>query len=562
MSAFVELSLIMLIASSLSLIMRFLKQPLIIAYILAGIVAGPLVLDIIQSADTLALFSKIGITILLFIIGLHLNPKIIREVGWVSLVTGVGQILFTSLFGFSISLLLGNSFVESVFISLALTFSSTIIILKLLHDKGDLEKLYGKISVGFLLVQDIAASLILLSVSLFAQQDSVSPVAYFSIMAIKVIGLALGLVLFSRYILPKLISLAAKSQETLFLFCISWGMIISTLFVVTGLSVEIGALVAGVTLSTTAFATEISSRLRPLRDFFIVIFFILLGSNMVIDNFTALLIPALVFSIFVLVGNPLIVFYLMNLLGYHKRTSFLAGLTVAQISEFSLILITLGQTTNFVSEQTVAMVTLVGLITIGISSYMILYSNYLYEYLNPILSLLIVRTPKSARDNHLSNTVQAILFGYGRVGQDYLRTFKKLKTNYLIVDFDPKIIDQLQAKEIPSVYGDAEDIEFMTELPLDKVKIVVSSISDFETDLLIIKQTRAVNDKAVIVVKSNNVYHAQELYLAGATYVVMPHYIGANYAARLIRRKGVKLSAYNKAQAEHLQFLKSRLKLR
>jgi len=559
MPIFTEISFIILIATATAMIMRFLKQPLIIGYILAGFIAGPLVLDIIQSPETLTLFSKLGITILLFIIGLHLNPKIIREVGGVSLITGIGQIVFTSLIGTGISLLLGFSLVNSIFIGTAITFSSTIIILKLLHDKGDLEKLYGKISVGFLLVQDIAASIILLVVAVVAQSGSVAIGPYIGIIVLKVLALTLGLFAISKYVLPHLVNLAARSQETLFLFCLAWGMSIASLFVASGLSVEIGALVAGVALSTTAFATEISSRLRPLRDFFIVLFFILLGSEIVLESLPSIILPALFLSVFVLVGNPLIVFYLMNIMGYHKRTSFLAGLTVAQISEFSLILIALGSEYGMVDQKTVGLVTLVGLITIALSSYMIIYSNALYEYLRPLLSFLAIRDTKEAHLPKITKSLDALLFGYGRVGKDYSDAFEKINATYLVIDFDPQVISKLEAEDTLTVYGDAEDVEFMSELPLSTIKVVVSTISDYETDLLIVRQTRSVNKEAIVIVKSNNVLQAEDLYKAGASYVVMPHYIGANYAAKMIKRLGVKASGYKKAKEAHVKFLSERV---
>jgi len=266
MEIFVELSAIIVIAMLVSLLMRVLKQPLIVGYIFTGVLVGPYFMNLIQNGDVIELFSKIGITILLFIVGLNLSPNVIREVGKVSLLTGIGQDLFTSIIGFFIASALGIDRIAAIYVAIALTFSSTIIILKLLSDKGDLNKLYGKIAIGFLLVQDIVATLILLFASSFAGgEGSLLSIAFMTI--IKGSALVFGMILISQYILPRISKFIAASQELLFLFSLSWGLGIATLFSMLGFSVEIGALVAGVSLSMTPYAIEVASRMRPLRDF-------------------------------------------------------------------------------------------------------------------------------------------------------------------------------------------------------------------------------------------------------------------------------------------------------
>jgi len=270
MEVFIELSLIIAITVLISGITRLLKQPLIIGYILTGIIVSPYFLNIVQSTETIKVFSQIGIALLLFIVGLSLSPKVIKEVGKVSLITGIGQIIFTSLFGFLISRLLGFSVIVSIYIAIALTFSSTIIIMKLLSDKQDLEKLYGKISIGFLLVQDIFVIILLMVISSFSGNLSMSTLSLRTILVgILLIG---GFVLISIYVLPSLSKFFAKSQEFLFLFSIGWGLGLAALFHYMGFSMEIGALIAGIARSMSPFHYEISSKMRPLRDFFIILF--------------------------------------------------------------------------------------------------------------------------------------------------------------------------------------------------------------------------------------------------------------------------------------------------
>ncbi len=228
MEIFIELSIIIGITVLIAGIMKLLKQPLIIGYILAGIIVSPYFLNVVRSTETIAVFSQIGVALLLFIVGLSLSPKVIKEVGKVSLITGIGQIIFTSLIGFFISRFLGFSIIVSLYIAIALTFSSTIIIMKLLSDKKDLDKLYGKISIGFLLVQDIFVIILLMVISSFSGNLSLDNLSFGSILAgILLIG---GFVLISIYVLPSLSKFFAKSQEFLFLFSIGWGLGLASLF--------------------------------------------------------------------------------------------------------------------------------------------------------------------------------------------------------------------------------------------------------------------------------------------------------------------------------------------
>jgi Kef-type K+ transport system membrane component KefB len=556
MEIFTELSTIIALALGVSLFMRLLKQPLIVGYILTGIIVGPYALNILHNGDVIELFSKIGITILLFIVGLNLSPNVIREVGRVSLITGIGQVVFTSIIGFGIALLLGIDRVAAMYVAIALTFSSTIIILKLLSDKGDLNKLYGKIAIGFLLVQDIVATLILLITSAFATSGAESIWYIAGITLLKGILLIWLMLLVSRYILPRVSKYIAESQELLFLFSIAWGLGLASLFSVFGFSVEIGALIAGVSLSMTPYAFEVASRMRPLRDFFILLFFILLGSQMVLTDIGSLLFPALLLSVFVLIGNPIIVVILMNLLGYSKRTGFQAGLTVAQISEFSLILATLGFQMGHIPQNIMSLITLVGLITIAGSTYLILYSDQIYPHIERILSFLEIK--RNTGREHAADKYQAILFGYQRVGSDFVTSLERLGLDFIVVDFNPDSIKQLEANEIPCKYGDANDPEFLAELDLKGLKYIITTIPDFETNMFLLRTVRAVNKRAITVMLSHNREDTLALYAEGASYVIMPHYLGAQYAVRLIGRAGTDKQEYHAHRARHLAHLEKR----
>ena len=564
---FLELSTILILAAAVSLAMRFLRQPLIVGYIATGMLVGPYALNILHSRDEMELFSKIGISILLFIVGLTLNPDIIREVGRVSFITGVGQVVFTSIIGFFIIRLLGFDILASAYVAIALTFSSTIIIFKLLTDRGDTGRLYGKISIGFLLVQDLIATIILLTVTALGAVSAVGggPFGTSSIIGIELIRLfvwggfiSLFLYWVSKRILPKLVSYVGGNQEVLFVFSIAWGLGLASLFHVISFSIEIGALIAGVMLAVSPFAYEIGARMKPLRDFFILIFFVLLGAQMVLGQLFSVLVPVVVLSLFILIGNPLIVFVLMNLLGYRTRTAFMAGLTVAQISEFSLILAALGYSLGHINQEVVSLVTLIGVVTIAGSTYLIIYADQIYARLRGLLEIISIRKRhhREARASH--DNPDIIIFGYDRVGNEFVSAASGISLNYLVVDYDPHAVRRLQEQNIPFRYGDAEDIEFLQEIGFQSARMIISSIPDHATNLILVRFYRKTNPAGVIITLAHQVRDAEELYAAGASYVVMPHHLGAHHAALMISRHGLKTAGFEAERNAHLAKLAKR----
>jgi len=563
MHIFIEIGLILAVATFISLVMRALKQPLVVGYIVSGIVVGPYFLNLTQSTEHIELFSKLGITILLFIVGLSLKPDIIREVGKVSLVTGLGQIVVTSGVGFFIMQALGFSVVASLYGAIALTFSSTIIILKLLSDKGDLDRLYGKISVGFLLVQDVVATIILLFISIWGSTHEINngAFAFGMFLLIKALTFFFVLYLLSKYFLPKFANFLASSQESLFLFSITWGLGMSAIFYVAGFSLEIGALAAGVALSVSPFSQEIGSRMKPLRDFFILLFFVTLGSQLILADVGAVLAPAIILSLFVLIGNPIIVVILMNLLGYKSRTGFMAGLTVAQISEFSFILMALGLTFGHVSKEVVSLITLVGVITIAGSTYLILYADKIYPRVKNILRLFEFKKQQEGEEDLAPTNFDLIIFGYDRVGYDFVNAANKINIKHLVVDFNPESIEKLKQTNIPNRFGDAEDIDFLKEINLVQSKAVISTIPDFKTNLSLVSYYHNHNPGGIIIVISSDIKHTKELYCSGASFVLMPHYLGAKFASDMLENYGLEASSFEKEKIKHLEYLEKREKL-
>ena len=556
---FIQLGVILFMAFVVSYVVKAFRQPIVVGYILAGVVAAFVIetgfIDLESSREIIGVFSQFGIAFLLFIVGLHLNPKVIKEIGTSALLIGFAQMVLTFALGFIVSSqLLGFNLINASYIGIALAFSSTIITMKLLSDKKNLDSLYGKISIGILIIQDLVAVAALMFIS------SMSDGTNFSSFVLKgflggggLIGL---LFLIGFFVLPRVIRNIAKSQELLFLFSICWCFIIAALFSYFGFSIEIGALVAGVVLSISPYSTEISSKVRPLRDFFLIIFFIILGFNFPTSNLIPIFKNAVILSLLVLIFKPLILMSLMAFFGYTKRTNFLVGTTLAQISEFSLILIVLGLSVHgtLLDPSILPTITLTMIMTITISTYMIIYSHKFYEKLSGFVSFFERKRIKKSRS--IRKKYDAILFGYNRIGFSILRSLKKIKKNYLVVDFNPDTIESLTKFRIPCIYGDVYDVELLEELPLDKIKLAVSTLPDFETNFLLIESIRVVNPNAIIIVRAHQISEALDLYKKGANYVLTPHFLGGEYVAKMIESDNISAEKYLEEKKKHIDTLK------
>lgn len=551
MELFVELSLLIALATGMAAIMRLLRQPLIVGHILTGLIAGPLLFGFVQSQETLELLGKFGVAILLYTVGLHLSPDIIRRFGRVSMLTGVGQVVFTSLAGYVIGIGFGFPPLTSFYVALALSFSSTIVILKLLADKGDLEVLYAKIAIGFLLVQDLIAVLFLLGVPLFSAEGfAVSGILRFVLTG----ALLLGFVwMASRVFVSRASDFLSQSRELLFLFAITWGVGIAALFQAFGFSLESGALIAGVALASLPARHEISARLMPLRDFFIVMFFILLGSQMRFADLSGLLPVAAAFSLLVLVGSPLILMAIMGFLGYRKKTSLQTSLAIAQVSEFSFILIALGVSLGHLAPEILSLVTMVGLITIFASSYLILYSDTIYKRISKYLSVFERADAHEERTHRTSPLV--MLFGCNRLGYDFLQTLKESERDFLVVDYDPENVQALVRQGVAAEFGDAGDFDFLDSLDFSKVELVVSTIPDAEINALIHRMAKEKSPDAAVLVVAHKVGDALAHYEEGVDYVILPHFLGGERAAELAGKYHNDKEKYEHLRKRHIEHL-------
>lgn len=553
MHLFTELSILLAIGAGIAIVMRALRQPLIIGYIVTGIIAGPTFLDLIHDATAFSQLGSLGVAILLFIIGLDLNTKIISRLGKVVFLVTLAQMAVIIWAGFLTARLLDFGRLEAMVIGLALAMSSTIIIVKLFNDKKETTRLYAQIAIGILILQDFVATAGKIGLAAKSEGGSVG-----DIVILLGRGVAVTVLLFvvSRQVIPRFTRALESSKELLLLFSLGWALGIASLFEAVGFSIEIGALFAGISLATLPYSNEMASRLKPLRDFFLVIFFIMLGQAMAPGKMMDSLSVALIFSFIVLVIKPLIVLVTMGVLGYTKRASFKTGIALSQISEFSLVFVSAAVATGLVRDQAATTITMVALITFAVSTYLIKYDDVLYTQLEHHLRFFERKVTKIEQHGAI-NSYPIVMFGYNKGGHEFLKTFAAMQKKFVVVDYDPEIVDSLEQKQVPFLYGDAVDPELLEEIHLDKSKLVVSTISDQKTNLFLSHWLAKHNPHAVFVCSADSAEHASDLYSDGASYVMIPHYIGSEKLGAFLKKNGFSKGEFKKYREKHLAYLQT-----
>lgn len=547
-SPFYELAALLTLAAAVGFIGQALRQPLIVGFIAVGVLSGPSALNIVESHENIQLLANLGVAVLLFLVGLKLDLNLIKTLGVVSLATGLGQVLFTSGIGFLIGLALGLDTITSVYVAVALTFSSTIIIVKLLSDKKEVDSLHGRIAIGFLIVQDLVVVLAMIALSALGVSSGDKGWSQFGIVTGYGIIILAFVGVFVRFLASPLVSRIARSPELLVTFAISWAALLAAICDHLGLSKELGGLLAGVSLASTPFREAIVSRLSSLRDFLLLFFFIGLGTQLDLRTLGTQTGAALIFSGFVLIGNPLIVLAIMGYMGFRKRTGFLAGLTVAQISEFSLIFMAMGVSLGHINADSLGLVTLVGLITIALSVYMITYSHSLYRRFEPLLGVFERKTPSREEAESLRNISEkkydVIIFGLGRYGSAIARRLHEEGLKILAIDFNPDLVKRSKGLGFDTIYGDASDQDLISSLPIDKVQWIVSAVPKNEVGLthedprlVLVHALKEGNFKGKIALTSHDPDEADTLKQNGVEAVLLPFQDAAGQAVSYVREK-------------------------
>lgn len=538
-SLFLEFAVILVAAAAVGAVGTLLKQPLIISFIIVGILLGPSALGLVEESPELELFAEMGIALLLFVVGLKLDLANIRTMGPVALATGMGQVIFTSFFGFLIAIALGIPTRPAVYVAVALALSSTIIIIKLLTDKRETESLHGRITIGILIVQDIVvvAAIIVLAAVGAVDEGDVSIGYQLVMVALSSAGLLAAIAVLMRWVIPPLMHFLSRSQELLVLFSVAWAIFLAVVAHELGLSVEVGAFLAGVALASTPYRDAIGARLVSLRDFMLLFFFISLGAGLDLSLMRAQVSHAVLFSAFILIGNPLIVMTIMGVMGYRSRTSFFTGTAMAQISEFSLIIAAMGHALGHITTETLGLITLVGLVTIGLSTYLITYAAPIYDAFSRFLRLFERKEPfrELAEDAAPEeDRIDAAVLGLGRFGGGIARGLQLRQRAVMGVDFDPDTLAQWRERGLPVVYGDINDPELLHHLPLRRVGVVVSAVPDLDANLTLMRLLEEQQYQGRVALTAQTPAQAEKLRECGADLVLEPFAYAAEHAAEAV----------------------------
>ena len=467
--------------------------------------------------------------------GLRLDFHLIRTTGAVSLATGLGQIAFTSLISFTLAAVLGIPLVSAAYVAVAMSFSSTIIIVKLLSDKKEIGALHGQIAIGFLIVQDIAAILALVALATFGSSTgtngSFAETSFF--IAAKGLGLLAAVALLTPIRAAAVGSLSGAIAGIAGSLRHCLGGPVGTSSELLGFTKEVGAFLAGISLASTPYRDAIGARLTTLRDFLLLFFFIDLGARLEWSTVGSQVGKSLVFSLLVLVGNPIIVLAIMGRMGYRRRTGFLAGLTVAQISEFSLIIAAMGMSVGHIPPETMGLITLVSVITIFASTYMILYSGPLYEFLSGPLRVFERRVPhRETRDSVASDEpVDVILLGLGNYGSELAEHLWRRGKTIIGIDFDPSALDRWRARGMPVLFSDIGDPELLDQLPLGAARWVASTAGTRDLNLALANHLRDAGFEGRIALTAADPDEAASYEKSGVDVVLRPFVDAAESAA-------------------------------
>jgi Kef-type K+ transport system membrane component KefB len=534
-----DLGLIVVAGAFCLIIGQRLRTPSIVAYIVAGLLLGP-VTGLIAASEAVDLIAEVGIALLLFLVGLELSLARIRDVGKVAVVAGIGQVIFTAAGGLGLALLLGFGLMESIFIATALTFSSTVVVVKLLDQKRELNALYGRIAVGIFLVQDLVVIVILTFLAGLGEADQLQAGEMAGGLAVAFggMGALLAVALLSaRYLLPRLFSLVAGAPEPLFIWSLCWCFLFVLGAEAMNLSLEIGAFLAGVSLAQLPYNHEFQRRVHPLMNFFIAVFFVSLGIQMQVGAALSHLASASALSLFVLIGNPLIFMLIITRLGYGERTAFLTSVTVAQISEFSFIFAGVGMAAGLIGPEILSLVTVVGLITIGISSYMILYNHELYAWTRRTGLLRPFHGAGGGGEEHRAAEElrgHVIVVGMNHMGRRIAEELTERGETVLAIDTDPR---KLRGLDSQTLLGNAEYPAVLEEAGLDNARLLVSALQIEATNNLLAYRARDAGIPVSIHAFDQSVLAGLER--LGADHLIRSKNVGIRRIADKLREMGV-----------------------
>jgi Kef-type K+ transport system membrane component KefB len=529
---FLQFAVVLSLASLFGYLVMRLKLPLVVAYLLAGVCLSIVTVFDLHHTGIFSFLPEIGIAFVLFLIGMELDLREIKALGKPIILASLGQIILSSLAGFAIAGALGFNATESLFLGLGLSFSSTVVVIKMLLEKRDLTSLYGKLAIGILLLEDLVAIIVLMGISVGSSmfqlgfQNSLPFVTF----GLKAVGLFFLTFFLSKYVLEKVFDAVAKSVELLFLTALTWCFIFTALAVVSGFSVVIGAFLAGVALASSPYHLQIQGKVKPLRDFFVTLFFVYLGTEAKVSDLIAHPTAIIILTIYAITVKPIIYLAILGIFGFRKHTMFQTSLNLSQVSEFSLVMLLVGFKAGLVSQSTLSVMAAVGVLSIVISSVMVSQSKRIFNFVKPLVKFF-----ENKKTHFLEERIEEemedhiVVIGAHRVGEPVIKFLQKQKIPFIVVDFNPHTVELLREQGVHVIFGDISDPEILDSLKLEKAKLIISTIITMPDNEMLLEECKRRRVRAKIVVRATDAAHAHALRDLGADYVILPETVSSHF---------------------------------
>lgn len=551
---FIQLALILGLVSIFGFLTKITKLPLVIAYLSVGLLISFTALFDPSVSVVLHFLPEIGVAFMLFLVGMDLDLREIKTLGKPILITAILQLMITTLIGSSIARWVGFAEIESWYLGVGLALSSTVVVVKILSEGKDLNSLYGKLSLGILLVKDLLAVILIL---ILTSSSSFFGLGYqqafpFITILLKIILVFAFVFIISKFLLPFIFKKVSDSGELLFLTALAWCFAYISFAVLLGFSVMVGAFLAGIALASSQYHYHIEGKVKPLRDFFVALFFVYLGTQVDFAILQETFPLILLFTAYALLVKPIISLLLLGIFGFRKHTMFKTAINLTQISEFSLILLVLGLERNVVSREALTTIAFAGALSITLSSILISYSDKLYKVLSKFLGFFerkdlrhdIEKKDDFPEKNHV------VVIGADKVGVEIINFLHTEKVPQLVLDFNPHIVEVLSKQKVPVIYGDMSDPDVLDKLNLQTAEMVISTVGNFEDNKLLLEDLKIRNISVPVIVRASSIEVVADLYKMGADYVIVPEVLAGDFLVKQL-----------KSHLENKSYFKTRAKL-
>ncbi len=548
LSLLASMALVLGVALGAGLLLSLLRLPMILGYLVAGIVIGPYVLGLVEHIEDVEMLATIGVVLLMFTLGLELSPNTLRRVGKVAILGGIAQIAATTILGFGIGFLFDWSVKEAVLFGFFISMSSTVIVMKLLMDRGDLGSVHGRIMIGILLVQDLSVVPIM-AVLPSLEKSGMALLTDLGWALLKADAFLVAVLVLGGWGLPRLVRrVVVRRSRELFLLaivCVCFGAGFAAYHL--GLSIALGAFLAGLLLSESDYAHQARADIRPLRDVFSVLFFVALGMladpAFIADNPGKIAIVVAV----VVIGKFAIVVLILRAFGHKTKTDLFAGSGLFQIGEFSFVLAALALSEDLISDDLYATVMATAFITILLTPFaMTLTSHLYYRKIGKKEGFAKDGSREAAVENDLrpssartlSNHV--VMCGYGKIARYLGRVLEQRGFSYLVIDLDPDAIELARKKGVPAIFGDACNPEILAEACLERARILIVGFADPIATKLIVRNAKRINRRLDIVARAYGDEETKALRADGASEVVRPDLeVGLEIVRHTLHRFGM-----------------------